>query len=89
MRACVCVCVCVCVCAVLTVSVQRTGSVTDITLDLVNLYIAWTIVGHWAVVSTVLSPPCLSNMWLYPLALNTAVVVMLVTSFVCRCHIGW
>ena len=67
----------------------ETGSVTDITPLLVRHYLAWLLVGQWATMGTILSPPCVQALFMYPVVLNIAVVVILTTSFACRQNLGW
>lgn len=62
----------------------RTGSVSDVSRHLVCHYLAWLLVGHWAVAGVILSSPCYSGMFLYPLMANVSIVVLLVTTFLCR-----
>jgi hypothetical protein len=54
------------------------------THHLVCHYLAWMLVGHWAVAGVVLSSPCYKGTFVYPLMANVAVVMLIGTTFVCR-----
>ncbi len=62
---------------------------SDVSRHLVCHYLAWLLVGHWAVAGVILSSPCYSGMFLYPLMANVSIVVLLVTTFLCRRSLSW
>jgi hypothetical protein len=68
---------------------QSTGSIRDVTELLVCHYVAWLLVGCWGVAGVILSSPCFSGTFVYPLLANTAAVVLIVTPFVCRRALSW